>query len=257
MADQTPILVFNVDGAVAYLKLNRPHKRNALNDELIAELKAALRRADGDENIHCIVILGGLGGGDFSSGADLAALQKISGASVAENLEDARGLMELFTLIRNIHVPVIAAVSGRALAGGCGLALACDIVLADESARFGFPEVNIGFVPAMVMAILRRNVSEKIAFELLTCGEEIPASRAEQLGLVNHVFSTSMFEGKFREFAARFENRSRSAVALTKRLFYRTDAMDFEAALFAGMDINTTARMTQDCQKGIAKFLKQ
>jgi methylglutaconyl-CoA hydratase len=255
MPNDNPTVLFEVDGPVAQIKLNRPDKRNALNDELIADLKSALRRTDRDESIRCVVIRGV--GSDFCSGADLSALQKISKASVGENLEDARLLMELFVLIRKLHVPVIAAVHGRALAGGCGLALACDIVLAEQSARFGFPEVKIGFVPAMVMAILRRSASEKIAFELITGGEEIPANKAEQFGLVNRVFATDKFEEELKAFVGRFEKLSRSAVALTKRLFYRTDAMDFEDALFAGVDVNTTARMTDDCKTGVSRFLER
>jgi methylglutaconyl-CoA hydratase len=154
-------------------------------------------------------------------------------------------------------VPVIAAVRGRALAGGCGLALACDMVVAERSARFGFPEVKIGFVPAMVMAILRRSASEKTAFELITTGEDVSADQAERCGLVNRVFEADVFDAEVKKFAGRFERLSRSAVALTKRLFYRADAVDFEDALFAGVDVNATARMTEDCQKGIAKFLKK
>ncbi len=255
MADNNATVLFEIDGAVAHLTLNRPDKKNALNDELIADLKAALRRADRDESVRCIVVSGA--GSDFCSGADLSALQKISGASVGENLEDARSLMELFVLIRELHMPVVAAVRGRALAGGCGLALACDMVLATDSARFGFPEVKIGFVPAMVMAILRRSASEKIAFELITAGEEISAAQAERFGLVNRVFADADFDSELAKFVAGFAKRSRSAVALTKRLFYRTDAMDFEDALAAGVDVNTTARMTEDCQKGVARFLER
>ena len=168
MAEGSAALLYEVVDAVARVTLNRPEKRNALNDELIAELKAALARSELDQSVRCVVITGA--GADFCSGADLSALQKISKASVAENLEDARSLMDLFLLIRELRVPVISAVRGRALAGGCGLALACDMVLAERSARFGFPEVKIGFVPAMVMAILRRSVSEKIAFELMAAG---------------------------------------------------------------------------------------
>ena len=254
MADDKTVLV-DVDGTVAHIKLNRPDKRNALNDQLIADLKAAFREADRDQSIRCIVL--SAAGADFCSGADLSALQKISQASVGENLEDAHSLMELFVLIRELHVPVIAAVRGRALAGGCGLALACDMVLAERSARFGFPEVKIGFVPAMVLAILRRSASEKTAFELITTGEEISADQAAQFGLVNRVFESDAFDAEVKKFAGRFEKLSRSAVALTKRLFYRADAMAFEDALFAGADVNATARMTADCQKGIARFLKK
>jgi len=255
MADDNKTVLVEVDGTVAHIKLNRPDKRNALNDQLIAELKAALRDADCDESIRCIVVSGA--GADFCSGADLSALQKISKASVGENLEDARSLMDLFVLIRELHVPVIAAVRGRALAGGCGLALACDMVVAERSARFGFPEVKIGFVPAMVMAILRRSATEKTAFELITTGQEIAADQAERFGLVNQVFASQDFDAEVEKFARRFEKLSRSAVALTKRLFYRADAMAFEDALSAGVDVNATARMTEDCQQGIAKFLKK
>src|SRR6267378_1865548 len=191
MQDNATIL-YSVEGGITRITMNRPEKRNALNDELIAGLKDALRRADHDEEVRVAILSGA--GEDFCSGADLAALQKISTATVSENLDDARSLMELFLLIRQVRVPVIAAVRGRALAGGCGLASACDIVLAESSATFGYPEVKIGFVPAMVMAILRRNVSEKRAFELLTRGAVIGADEARTIGLVNQVFVTKEFD---------------------------------------------------------------
>src|SRR5947209_17275468 len=187
-------VIYAVEGAVALVTLNRPEKRNALDDALIADLKDALRDADSREDVRAVLLTGA--GADFCSGADLSALKKISEASVEENLEDAHSLMELYALIRRVSVPVVAAVRGRALAGGCGLATACDIVLAASSARFGYPEVRIGFVPAMVMAILRRNVSEKRAFELITRGAEISAAEAERVGLVNQVFNDSDFESQ-------------------------------------------------------------
>ena len=242
-----------VRDAVAVLTLNRPEKRNALNDELIADLKRALKSADNDDAVHCIVLRGA--GADFCSGADLSALQKISKASVAENLADARSVSELFLLMRQLRVPVVAAVRGRALAGGCGLALACDIVLAEISAQFGFPEVKLGFVPAMVMAILRRSVSEKIAFELITTGRALGAHEANHLGLVNHVFESANFDREVENFPAQFQKLSRSALSLCKSLFYSSEAMAFEDALAAGVDVNATARMTEECQKGIARFL--
>ncbi|MCA1594164.1 MAG: enoyl-CoA hydratase/isomerase family protein, partial [Acidobacteria bacterium] len=172
-------------------------------------------------------------------------------------LEDAQSLLELFALIRRVRVPVVAAVRGRALAGGCGLATACDIVLAARSARFGYPEVKIGFVPAMVLAILRRNVSEKRAFELITRGAEIDAPEAERLGLINHVYDDDAFESQVEKYVAEFERVSRSAVMLSKRLLYHMDGMTFDAALQSGADANTIARMTEDCRKGIARFLKK
>jgi methylglutaconyl-CoA hydratase len=249
------VVLYSVENAVAQLTLNRPHKRNALNDELIEGVKSALVRANTDENVRAIVLSGA--GKDFCSGADLSALQKIADASVAENLDDARSLMELFLLIRQIRVPVIAAVSGRALAGGCGLATACDLVLASANSRFGYPEVKIGFVPAMVLAILRRNVSEKKAFELLIRGDEIGSEEALQLGIVNKVFADETFSEDVSVYVERFVQVSRSAVALTKKLLYQVDGLSFADALETGVDVNVIARMTEDCQKGIAKFLKK
>ncbi|HZI18769.1 MAG TPA: enoyl-CoA hydratase-related protein [Pyrinomonadaceae bacterium] len=252
--ESSPVL-YAVEGATALVTLNRPEKRNALNDELIAGLKRALREADEDSRVRALVITGS--GADFCSGADLAALKKISESSILENLEDAQGLMELFALVRRVRVPVVAAVRGRALAGGCGLATACDIVLAARSARFGYPEVRIGFVPAMVMAILRRNVSEKRAFELVARGGEISAEEAERVGLVNHVYDEEIFESEVETYVAGFERVSRSAVMLTKRLLYHMDGMTFDAALQSGADLNAVARMTDDCRRGVERFLKK
>ena len=255
MTAENPVVLYSVEDSVAHVTLNRPDKRNALNDDLIEGVKSALAQANTDESVRAVVLSGA--GKDFCSGADLSALQKIADASVAENLEDARSLMELFLLIRAIDVPVIAAVTGRALAGGCGLATACDLVLASSSARFGYPEVRIGFVPAMVLVILRRNVSEKQAFELLTRGDEIGAEEALRLGIVNKVFGEESFASDVGAYVERFAQVSRSAVSLTKKLLYQVDSLSFAEALETGVDMNVIARMTEDCQKGIAKFLKK
>ncbi|HJY29883.1 MAG TPA: enoyl-CoA hydratase-related protein [Pyrinomonadaceae bacterium] len=252
-ADKT--VLYSVDGAVARVTLNRPEKRNALNDAVIAGIKDGLKKASKDERVRVVVISGA--GKDFCSGADLAALQKIANASVAENSEDARLLLELFLLIRQLPIPVVAAVTGRALAGGCGLATACDLVLAASSARFGYPEVKIGFVPAMVMAILRRNVSEKRAFELITCGAEVSADQAKLFGLVNHVFPEANFEEDVNQYVNEFEKMSASAISLTKTLLYQMDGMAFAEALETGADVNVIARLTDDCQQSIAKFLQK
>jgi methylglutaconyl-CoA hydratase len=249
------MILYAVENGVAGITLNRPEKRNALNDALIAEIKRALESAAGDESVRAIVISGA--GKDFCSGADLSALQKIAQASVSDNAEDARSLLDLFIQIRQIRVPVVAAVKGRALAGGCGLATACDLVLASETARFGYPEVKIGFVPAMVLAILRRNVSEKRAFELITRGEEISAGYAKEIGLVNQVFSDETFDDDVKSYLRRFTEVSTTAVALTKGLLYQVDGLAFLEALETGADVNVIARMTDDCQQGIAKFLKK
>ena len=251
----TDQVLFSVAGVVARITLNRPEKRNALNDAVIAGIKESLAKAAQDERVRVVVISGA--GKDFCSGADLSALQKIAGASVAENAADARLLLELFLFIRQLHVPVVAAVTGRALAGGCGLAPACDLVLASASARFGYPEVKIGFVPAMVMPILRRNVSEKRAFEMITRGAEISAEQAREFGLVNEVFPDESFENDVAQYVSGFEKMSASAISLTKTLLYQMDGMSFPGALETGADVNVIARLTDDCQQRIARFLKK
>lgn len=254
MAEEQVVL-YSVDGAVARITLNRPDKRNALNDAVIAGVKDGLREASRDERVRVVVIAGA--GKDFCSGADLSQLQRIAQATVAENAEDARSLLELFLLIRQIPVPVVAAVTGRALAGGCGLASACDLVLASTSARFGYPEVRIGFVPAMVMAILRRNVSEKRAFELLTRGLELSAEQAHAFGLVNEIYADENFADEVATYVDEFAKLSRSAVALTKTLLYQMDGLSFSAALETGADVNVIARLTKDCQERVEKFLNK
>ncbi len=248
-------ILTETNGSIRILTLNRPEKRNALNDELIAALKSALREADADDSLRCIVIRGA--GKDFCSGADLSAIQKIATASHEENLEDARSLGELFKLIRTVRQPVIAAVHGRALAGGCGLATACDLVVATKTARFGYPEVKIGFVPAMVAAILRRNLGEKKSFELLTQGFEYTAEEAVSLGLVNRTFDEETFDAFVLDYATVYTKVSGSAVEMTKQLLYSIDASPFETAVEKGVITNVNARMTDECKKGIAKFLEK
>jgi len=159
--------------------------------------------------------------------------------------------------MRNHPRPVVVAVHGRALAGGCGIATACDIILAAQSAQFGYPEVNIGFVPAMVMAILRRSVSEKAALELVVTGEPVSATRAQELGLVHRVFADEQFSSEVEGYVAKLTSKSASAVMLSKRLLYNMDSMSFEAALQAGVEINAIARQTEDCRKGVERFLKK
>jgi methylglutaconyl-CoA hydratase len=243
------------EGAVARLVMNRPDKRNALNAELVAALKSALREADGDAEVRVVAVEGA--GKDFCSGADLSALRRIAGASAMENLEDVDELAELFALPRRMRKPVVALVRGRALAGGCGLATACDLVLAAESAQFGYPEVRIGFVPAMVMAILRRNLGEKRAFELIVRGNPITAGEAERVGLVNHVFADDAFDAEAAAVLDDLAGRSASAVELSKRLLYNSDGMSFDAAIRAGADVNVVARMTDDMKAGVARFLER
>lgn len=255
MTDTMTRVLYGDGDGVAVVTLNRPEKRNALDDATIAGLKSSFERAASDSGVRVIVVRSA--GEDFCAGADLSALRKIAEGSVLDNREDARQLMDLFLLMRRIPKPVVAAVRGRALAGGAGLATACDLVLASRSSQFGYPEVKIGFVPAMVMAILRRSVSEKLAFELIARGEPVSAERAAEIGLVNRVFDDDAFEEEVAAYVAGLAAGSASAVALSKYLLYQIDGMTFETAISAGADLNAIARLTDDCRSGIARFLKK
>jgi methylglutaconyl-CoA hydratase len=246
-------ILYAAGGGVAVLTLNRPDKRNALDEKTVDELKQAFARAGADASVRAILLTSS--GADFCSGADLSALQKIASSSILENRDDARSMMDLFVAMRRLPKPIVAAVRGRALAGGCGLATACDIVLAARSAQFGYPEVRIGFVPAIVMAMLRRCVGEKHAFELVVRGEAIPAERAEQIGLITRVLDDENFEDAVRDYLRTIVSGSASAASLTKYLLYQIDGMTFDAAISAGADLNAVARMTDDCKAGIQRFL--
>ena len=235
------------------IQLDRAERRNALNAALVAELKEALALAAADDRVR-VVAIGGEGP-DFCAGADLGEVQAAVEDGVLASLADADALGELFTLMRRVSKPVVAVVHGRALAGGCGLATACDLVVAGASARFGYPEVVLGFVPAMVTAMLRRNLGEKRAFELVAVAEPIEAVEAERLGLVNRVFPDEDLAEEASAFLETLAGRSASALALSKRLLYGTETLSFEAAIAAGAEVNALARMTDDCQAGIRKFL--
>jgi len=246
-------ILYELQGGIARITLNRPEKRNALNAELVSELKDAISASGRDPECRLILLSGA--GKDFCSGADLEGLDKTAQADILDNMAGARQTAELFLMMRNHPRPIVAAVQGRALAGGCGLATACDIILAAQSAQFGYPEVNIGFVPAMVMAILRRSISEKAAFELVVTGEAISAARAHELGLIHRVYADDQFATEVTAYVNRLSSKSASAVMLSKRLLYNMDSMSFEAALEAGVEINAIARMTEDCRKGIERFI--
>ena len=249
------LVLYDVSDGVARLTLNRPEKRNALNGALVEALKAALARAGADDAVSVVALTGA--GKDFCSGADLAELERIATLSEAENVEDARSLGALFTAMRALPKPIVGVVRGRALAGGCGLASACDLVVASEDAEFGYPEVHLGFVPAMVMAILRRKVGEGVAFELAVGGDRFGADEARRMGLVNRVFAEQGFDDAVGGYLGALATRPRSAVALTKGLLYELDGLTFAEGIERGARVNAEARMTEECRAGVRRFLER
>ncbi|MDR0787435.1 MAG: enoyl-CoA hydratase/isomerase family protein [Gemmatimonadota bacterium] len=247
-------LAETMEGPVRRLILNRPEKRNALDRELVDALARAFRRAGDDASVRVVTLEGR--GKDFCAGADLSALARLTTAPMVENLRDAEALAELFLVIRTLEKPVVARVRGRALAGGCGLAAACDLVLAEESAIFGYPEVQLGFVPAIVLGILRRNVSEKRAFEMISTGKQYPASEMKRFGLVNETFPDAGFDDHADGFVRELAGRSASALSLAKRLLYSQDTTSFSGGISAGVTVNTLARLTADTREGMAAFVR-
>jgi len=253
--DPDVLVLYAVEDGVARLTLNRPEKRNALNGALVQALKDALARAEADDAVSVVALAGA--GPDFCSGADLAELERIATLSEEENVEDARSLGALFAAMRSLSRPIVAVVRGRALAGGCGLASACDLVLADEEAEFGYPEVHLGFVPALVMTILRRKIGEGVAFELVVGGDRFDAAEARRIGLVNRVFAGATFEADVERYLIGLARKPGTAVAMTKRLLYELDGMDFADGLERAAHVNAEARMTEECRAGVRRFLER
>jgi methylglutaconyl-CoA hydratase len=248
-------ILFEPGLPAARITLNRPAKRNALNAAMIHEITESLAQCATDEKVR-VVVLGGAGA-DFCSGADLQALESNRDASVLQMMEDAGATAELFLRMRQHPKPIIAAVQGRALAGGCGLAMAADLVLAAQSAQFGYPEINVGFIPAMVTALLRRAVSEKNVFELVTTGEIIPATRAREIGLINRVFPDQDFQREVDTYAAALSAKPAATLTLAKKLVYHMDGMSFATAVEAGLYLNVLARKTDDFEQGVKRFLSK
>jgi len=247
------VLEYGVEAGVATLLLNRPDKRNALNAALIDALKNALGQAEMDASVRVVLIRGA--GKDFCSGADLEELERNAEMGHEESLLEATRLGELFVRMRRHPRPIVAAVHGRALAGGAGLATACDLVLAAEDAEMGYPEVHLGFVPAMVMTILRRKVPEALAFELVARGDRISAARAAEIGLVNRVFPAATFEVAVTDYVAELVARPASSVALSKGLLYSIDGVGFEEGIARGAEVNAVARQMEECREGVRRFL--
>lgn len=249
------VVKVHVADGVASLVLDRPEKRNALNGVVVERLLEALADTAAHPDVRVVALRGN--GPDFCAGADLAELEKIAEMGPEESLADATRMGDLFTAMRHHPRPVVAVVTGRALAGGCGLATACDLVLAHEGARFGYPEVHLGFVPAMVMAILRRKVGEGRAFELVARGERISATEARELGLVNRVLAADGFDDAVDAYLTELAARPPSALALSKRLLYGLDELSFDEGIARGAEVNALARMTPACRDGVRRFLER
>lgn len=238
-----------------HLTLNRPDKRNAIDEAMVGALLDRLEAADLAAGVQVIALRGA--GTDFCSGADLTELLASADQSPDTNAASAERLGAVFSALRSTPKPVVAVVHGRAFAGGCGLATACDMVLARDDALFGYPEVQRGFVPAMVMAMLHRAVGEKAAFDLVATGRSLTAQEALGLGLITRVIPADRFETDVANALADLAALSPSALALTKHLLYAVDTAEFDAAIALGARVNAVARGTPDFKEAVERFLKR
>lgn len=244
-----------IQSGVLTLTLDRPDKRNALNASLIGGLNSELDRAELDAGVRVVAIRGA--GKDFCAGADLDELLLSANLSPEQNERNALQLGRVFTRIRALPKPVVAVVHGRALAGGAGLATGCDLVLAAESAQVGYPEIQRGFVPAMVMTMLVRLTGERRAFDLVATGRLLSAREALEAGLVSRVLPDEGFEAAVQSILQQLAGSSASAMALLKRLFYELDGMDFTGGIELGAKVNALARAHPDFKTAVAAFLKK
>lgn len=247
---------YSVKERIGRITLNRPDKRNALSPEMVEGLKQAFDRAAKDDQVKVIVL--NAAGEAFCAGADLAYLQQLQNFSFEENLADSNQLKELFVNIYTHPKVVIAQVQGHALAGGCGLASICDWVFAVPEAKFGYTEVRIGFIPALVSVFLLRKLGEGAARELLLGGELIAADRALAIGLINRVVAADKLEAEVNDFASRLiASNSADSMKLTKKLIAEVQGMTLTQALQHAAESNAHARGTNDCKRGIEAFLNK
>jgi len=242
------------ESRIATITFNRPEKRNALNFEMIGELLAAL---DEIEQSDALVVIFTGAGQAFCAGMDLEELKSVTGKSPAENLEDSKRMAQLFRRLYDFPKPTIAAVNGAAIAGGTGLATVCDFTLAVPEAKFGYTEVRIGFVPAIVSSILVWQVGHKIARDLLLTGRVFDAAEARQLSLVNEVVAPESLMSRARELARQLMENSPTSVRLTKRLIngFIRDVLDRQTE--EAVAENAAIRQTADFHEGVNSFLEK
>jgi methylglutaconyl-CoA hydratase len=247
-------LTYRCDNAIATITLTVPEKRNAISARMISDLLAALDQAESDR--ARVVILTGSGKA-FCAGMDLDELRNLANQSLQKNLEDARRVARMFYRLYGFPIPVIAAVNGAALAGGCGIATLADFTLAVPEAKFGYTEVRLGFMPALVSVFIRRQIGDKQARDLLLTGRIIDAAEAFRIGLVTEVVPAETLMARAHEIAALLLAASPTAIAETKKLLLGYDEAAVRAELETAIQANADIRSTPDFAEGVASFLEK
>lgn len=248
------VVLYSVLDRIATITINRPEKRNALNSEVVSKLNNYFIIASEDEDVKIVILKSA--GSTFSAGADLAYLQELQQNNYEENLADSENLKRLFTTIYYLPKVVIAQVEGHAIAGGCGLATVCDIIFSVPEAKFGYTEVNLGFVPAIVSCFLVRKTSETIAKRILLTGELFLASDALNFGLITFIKEKDEIEKEVLHFATKLcETASSNSLMITKQLIGQTTNPHLEKSLSLAVQINARVRDSEDFKRGIAAFI--
>ena len=247
-------LNLEVEGAIATLTLNRPEKRNAISHAMIAEILQALDEVE--KAPARVLILTGAANA-FCAGMDLQSLKDFRSQSDAEIVADAMGIATLFRRLYSFPKPTIAAVNGPAIAGGCGLATVCDFTLAVSEAKFGYTEVRVGFIPAIVSSYVVRQVGEKRARDLLLSGRIFSAEEARAMGIVNELLEHDKLLPRARELAHSLAEMSPVALAHTKRLLLNFSEDDLNRETEMAVDASASVRKTADFQEGLAAFLEK
>jgi methylglutaconyl-CoA hydratase len=250
------LLLTQLKGRVATVILNRPEKRNALSAELVAELTQWMTSLNANQDVRVIVIRSA--DKPFCAGADLKYLAQLRDFSLEENEADSQALRRLFDLIYLSPKIVISQVEGPALAGGCGLATLADLCIATPEATFGYTEVKIGFIPALVMVYLREKMGGGVIRDLMLTGRVLTATEAHELGLVQRLVSAEQIESVVNQTAQELcENTSQEAVASVKEMLRVIPSMSRDEALDYAAKQNAKARGSNDCRKGIDAFLQK
>jgi len=249
-----PTLELSYSGDIATITLNRPEKRNAISTEMIAELLAAFDEVEASA-AQVLIITGA--GKAFCSGMDLDALKALATQSPAEHLEDARTLARLCRRLWSFPKPTIAAVNGHAIAGGCGIATLCDFTIAVPDAKFGYPEVRIGFLPAVVSIFLVRQIGEKQARDLLLTGKTIDAVEALRLGLITQIARPEELMTAAHDIAATLLSSSPTSLHVTKKLLCEFAAAEVDRELALAITESAQIRATQDFHEGLGSFLEK
>lgn len=239
---------------VMVITLNRPEVYNALNTELMRELKVSLLSSDDNPDVNCVVIKGA--GDAFCTGADIKEFSKQTN-NVGAAAERAALTKEVHSLIPKLKKTIIASVHNYVFAGGCGIALACDMVIAADNAQFSYPEVKRGFVPAIVSPNLIRLTGRKKAFEMLVTGKKISAQEAFDMDLINKVVPLEQLEEETFKLASEISNYSSSALMMTKKLFYEVAEIPFDEAIEKAKNVNVLMRQSEDFKKGVQSFVER